>query len=282
MDDNKEKEVNSIEEATKIGGRIGMIIVAWFIIIGKLFFPAEINFMQEKFEAVCSELVDDVAIFVGVKDNNPYQINEFLPSQSILKRYIYPGKSDKQYMQRHEYIMANGSDRARYRIILLGKTQYGMIEPFSGTNSPWELGEYFYDKDTQSVKKVMYKSSSESIRGSDRITDYVFLNYDAEEKTSTESIVELAENDVVVKMPKLERSFEHCIKMREKTGLKDNNGEDILLYSYYAPHFGLIKQEMEADGKTKTYMEMDKYVFYDLKPSDMRYGVMIPDLPIKE
>ena len=108
------------------------------------------------------------------------------------------------------------------------------------------------------------------------------MNYDAEEKTSNESIVELAENDVVVEMTKLERSFEHCIKMREKTGLKDSNGEDILLYSYYAPHLGLIKQEMEADGKTKTYMEMDKYVFYDLKPSDMRYGVIIPDLPIKE
>ena len=185
-------------------------------------------------------------------------------------------------MQRHEYIMANGSERVRYRTILLGKNQYGMIEPVMGISSPWELGEYFYDKDTQNVKKVMYKSSSESIRGNDRITDYIFLNYDAEEKTSNESIVELAENDVVVEMTKLERSFEHCIKMREKTGLKDSNGEDILVYSYYAPHLGLIKQEMEADGKTKTYMEMDKYVFYDLKPSDMRYGVIIPDLPIKE
>ena len=282
MDDNKEKDVNSIDEAKKIGGRIGMIIAVWFILIGKLFFPAEMNLMQEKAEEVCSELVDDVAIFIGVKDINPYQINEFLPSQSILKRYIYPGKSDKQYMQRHEYIMANGSERARYRTILLGKNQYGMIEPVMGISSPWELGEYFYDKDMQNVKKVMYKSSSESIRGNDRITEYVFLNYEAEEKTSNESIVELAENDVVVEMTKLERSFEHCIKMREKTGLKDSNGEDILLYSYYAPHLGLIKQEMEADGKTKTYMEMDKYVFYDLKPSDMRYGVIIPDLPIKE
>ena len=75
MDDNKEKEVNSIEEVTKIGGRIGMIIAVWFILIGKLFFPAEMNLMQEKAEAVCSELVDDVAIFIGVKDINPYQIN---------------------------------------------------------------------------------------------------------------------------------------------------------------------------------------------------------------
>lgn len=28
-------------------------------------------------------------------------------------------------------------------------------------------------------------------------------------------------------------------------------------------------------------MEMDKYVFYDLQISDMRQGVIIPDLPIK-
>lgn len=36
-------------------------------------------------------------------------------------------------------------------------------------------------------------------------------------------------------------------------------------------------------------MEMDKYIFYDLQMSDMRYGIwymvygmIIPDLPIKE
>ena len=38
MDGNKERDVNSIDEATKIGGRIGMIIAVWFILIGKLFF----------------------------------------------------------------------------------------------------------------------------------------------------------------------------------------------------------------------------------------------------
>ena len=65
MDDNKEKDVYSIDEATKIGGRIVMIIAVWFILIGKLFFPAEMNLMQEKAEEVRSELVDNVAIFIG-------------------------------------------------------------------------------------------------------------------------------------------------------------------------------------------------------------------------
>ena len=64
-------------------------------------------------------------------------------------------------------------------------------------------------------------------------------------------------------------------------------GEDIDDVMSTSKLQGLVKgmtgfDIMEADGKTKTYMEMDKYVFYDLKPSDMRYGVIIPDLPIKE
>ena len=50
MDGNKERDVNSIDEATKICGRIGMISAVWFNLIGKLFFPAEMNLKQQKAE----------------------------------------------------------------------------------------------------------------------------------------------------------------------------------------------------------------------------------------
>ena len=280
MSEKKENDTHG-RNAKAVVGWTGLGIIVWCIVIGKAFFPVEMNFMQEKFVTMCSEWADGAEIYLGLKDTNPYQINEFLPEQSILKRYIYPGKSAKQYVQRHEYVMVNGSGRALYRTISIGKNQYGMIELLFGKSSPWELGEYIYDDEMQIVKKVMYKSSAENVRGDDRTIDYVFLDYSTKEKTSTDSVVELAESDIAVEMPNLGKTFEHCIKMRTQTGLKGNDGKEILLYSYYAPHLGLIKQEMEAEGKIKTYMELDKYVFYNLQASDMRYGIMLPDLPVK-